>query len=185
MMDFGTRQPTSNDPNDELMDDFARRLNGLPTKGKPAQANPENPMNDVRAAAELCECGHSRLCHRRGAYPAGSTPPKATCSQCRCDEFATPLDTPAGAVGLDLDRLAAAVAKAPPGPWKSSGQDGKPGHCYVAQVWDCDGNSLAEVTPNDEPAVATNTAAYIAAFDPPTVQKLLALAARDAGREGG
>jgi hypothetical protein len=53
--------------------------------------------------------------------------------------------------------------RAATGEWSSSPQEGTPGHCIVAQVWDENGNSLAEITPTDDPAVASATAARIAA----------------------
>lgn len=44
----------------------------------------------------------------------------------------------------------------------SSGQSGLPGHCYVAQVWDENGSSVAEITPNNDPAIATRLAELFA-----------------------
>jgi hypothetical protein len=45
-----------------------------------------------------------------------------------------------------------------PGPWSSSPQDGKPGHCFCAQVWDGNGNSLARVEPTDNEQEASASA---------------------------
>ena len=47
-----------------------------------------------------------------------------------------------------------------------------PGHCYVAQVWDADGSSLAQVEPTEDPAIATANARLIAAA-PELLQALI------------
>lgn len=41
-------------------------------------------------------------------------------------------------------------------------QDGTPGHCFCAQVFDPDGNSIAELKPTDEPAIANQRAQWLA-----------------------
>jgi hypothetical protein len=48
------------------------------------------------------------------------------------------------------------------GEWKFSEQKGRPGHCFVAQVWDADGNCLAVIEPTEDPAVATERAMLFA-----------------------
>lgn len=56
---------------------------------------------------------------------------------------------------MDWSKLSAAS-------FSSSPQDGKPGHCTQAQVWDRDGNSLACIEPTEDPAVASANAALFA-----------------------
>ncbi len=46
--------------------------------------------------------------------------------------------------------------------WTFSPQKGKPGHCFVAQVWDEHGASLAVIEPTENPAVATERARLLA-----------------------
>lgn len=41
-------------------------------------------------------------------------------------------------------------------------QDGIPGHCFCAQVFDPDGNSIAALEPTDEPAIANQQAQWLA-----------------------
>ena len=50
----------------------------------------------------------------------------------------------------------------PPTPWSSSIQKGTPGHCFQAQVWDKDGNSLACIEPTENPITASIVARFIA-----------------------
>ena len=50
-----------------------------------------------------------------------------------------------------------------PGPWEHSEQKGSPGHCFVAQVWAPDGESLAVLDSTIDPAVATANAKLMAA----------------------
>lgn len=50
-----------------------------------------------------------------------------------------------------------------PGPWSSSEQRGDPGHCFVAQVWDSNGNALASVRPTKDERQSTVDARLIAA----------------------
>ncbi len=49
------------------------------------------------------------------------------------------------------------------GEWSSSKQDGVPGHCFQAQVWDSNGNNLAVIEPTGDENEASATAAFIAA----------------------
>jgi hypothetical protein len=49
-----------------------------------------------------------------------------------------------------------------PGPWDYSEQKGGPGHCFVAQVWDSEGESLAVLDSTIDPAVATANAKLMA-----------------------
>lgn len=44
-----------------------------------------------------------------------------------------------------------------------SSQKGVPGHCFVAQVWDDGGNSIAEIGSTDNPEVANSRARLFAA----------------------
>lgn len=48
------------------------------------------------------------------------------------------------------------------GPWDYSPQNGEPGSCYQAQVWDAEGNLIASVEPTKDDQ-ATETARLIAA----------------------
>lgn len=50
----------------------------------------------------------------------------------------------------------------PPFAFNFSPQNGTPGHCMVAQVWDERGNNLAEVEPTADPAYATMIARLFA-----------------------
>ncbi len=50
-----------------------------------------------------------------------------------------------------------------PGPWSSSPQKGRPGNCFMAQVWDRDGKALATIESAMPSAVATANARLIAA----------------------
>lgn len=49
-----------------------------------------------------------------------------------------------------------------PGPWTHTGQDGKPGHCYLAQVWGPNDKSLADIDATEYEVEATANAALIA-----------------------
>lgn len=51
----------------------------------------------------------------------------------------------------------------PPLPLSSSPQTGKPGHCYVAQVFDGEGKHLAMIAPSEDPEVANEVARVFAA----------------------
>jgi hypothetical protein len=48
-------------------------------------------------------------------------------------------------------------------PWSFSPMKGKPGHCFVAQVWDADGNSLAGIDADCGERAANARVALIAA----------------------
>jgi len=50
-----------------------------------------------------------------------------------------------------------------PGPWDYSDQKGSRKHCYLGQVWDSNGESLAVLDSTTDPAVATANARLIAA----------------------
>ena len=50
-----------------------------------------------------------------------------------------------------------------PGPWDYSDQTGSRKHCYLGQVWDSEGESLAVLDSTTDPAVATANARLIAA----------------------
>jgi hypothetical protein len=52
--------------------------------------------------------------------------------------------------------------KGTPSPWSYSPQDGTPGHCYMAQVWDSAGKNLAEIEPTSNQEEATANAKLIA-----------------------
>lgn len=71
-----------------------------------------------------------------------------------------------------LEELLTLAGKASPGPWTSSGQDGVPGHCYMAQVWDAAEQALASIEPTPDEADATATAAFIAAANPSDIRAL-------------
>jgi hypothetical protein len=65
-----------------------------------------------------------------------------------------------------IDRLAAVAlhpAPSEPPAFTHSPQKGIPGHCYCAQVWGPDGRSVATLDSTDDPAVASQRAAIIAA----------------------
>lgn len=47
--------------------------------------------------------------------------------------------------------------------WSHSEQNGKPGHCLLAQVWDEDGNTLACVEPTENEEVASERARLLSA----------------------
>lgn len=47
-------------------------------------------------------------------------------------------------------------------PFTSTPQDGTPGHCSVAQVWNANGEPVANVEPTDDKDVATKIAEIIA-----------------------
>lgn len=66
------------------------------------------------------------------------------------------------AASAEIIRLRAAWA-ASTGGWTFSPQDGTPGHCHLAQVWDGQGRALATIEPTDDPAVASDRARLIAA----------------------
>lgn len=51
-------------------------------------------------------------------------------------------------------------------PWTHSPQEGRPGHCVQAQVWDENGHALADLEPTLIPELATATAAHIAGLHP-------------------
>lgn len=51
----------------------------------------------------------------------------------------------------------------PPLPLSSSPQNGKPGHCHVAQVFDGEGKHLAMIEPSEDPEVANEVARVFAA----------------------
>lgn len=56
--------------------------------------------------------------------------------------------------------------KSPPLPLSSSPQNGQPGHCHVAQVFDGEGKHLAMVEPSEDPEVATEVArVFSASYD--------------------
>jgi hypothetical protein len=63
----------------------------------------------------------------------------------------------------ELERLSEAIRCDDDGEcgWSYSDQDGPPGHCCCAQVFDCYGNSLAVIDPKDNPQVSTNRAMFI------------------------
>lgn len=63
----------------------------------------------------------------------------------------------------DLAADLLAFGRAAPGPWSHSPQKGIPGHCYVAQVWDRDGETLAAIEPTDQEEGASAVAAFVAA----------------------
>jgi hypothetical protein len=50
-----------------------------------------------------------------------------------------------------------------PGPWTYSPQKGTPGHCFQAQVWGPDGETVLALEPTSDPAVATERARRICA----------------------
>lgn len=49
------------------------------------------------------------------------------------------------------------------GPWDYSPQKGSPGHCWTAQVWDSEGESLAVLDSTIDPSEATANAMMMAA----------------------
>lgn len=49
------------------------------------------------------------------------------------------------------------------GPWEATPQDGFPGHCFVAQVFDADGQSLASIQTSYDVDKASRIARLIAA----------------------
>lgn len=49
-----------------------------------------------------------------------------------------------------------------PAPWRACPQEGVPGHCFVAQVFDATGRNVVQIDPTDDPSVATSIAAKIA-----------------------
>jgi hypothetical protein len=57
-------------------------------------------------------------------------------------------------------------------PWSCSRQSGTPGHCFVAQVWDVDGNSIACMDATTDEELATSRARLMAAA-PQLLQSLL------------
>lgn len=48
-------------------------------------------------------------------------------------------------------------------PWSCSEQQGTKGHCFQAQIWDSDGDSLATIEPTVFEKYATSDAQFIAA----------------------
>lgn len=62
-------------------------------------------------------------------------------------------------LALVVERLDREATK---GPWDYSPQNGKPGHCLVAQVWSPSGESLATIDSTQEPKEATANARYTA-----------------------
>lgn len=61
-----------------------------------------------------------------------------------------------------------------PGPWTSSGQRGRPGHCFQAQVWGPDGKSLAVLEPILKSAEASANARLMSA-SPEMLESLIDL----------
>lgn len=52
----------------------------------------------------------------------------------------------------ELREIRERAEKATAGPWTFSPQEGEPGHCYQAQVWNQDGHSIAALEPTPLPA---------------------------------
>lgn len=71
-----------------------------------------------------------------------------------------------------LDAFDARANDAKHSPWTHSPQEGAPGHCLQAQVWDENGHCLAVLEPSPVPELATATAAHIAGLHPEAVLTL-------------
>jgi hypothetical protein len=62
----------------------------------------------------------------------------------------------------EVRKIEQRAEKATPEPWGHAPQDGLPGHCHMAQVFEAEGRAVADIEPTDDPEQASRTADFIA-----------------------